>query len=72
MFESPSFRFSIKLYVGQKEDFDIAVLFVQSLFCTSLTFTVLCIHLQLNCADVLVQYGPGICGLQPVGSLKFS
>lgn len=40
MFESPSLRFSITLYVGQKRDFDITVFFVQGLFfCTSLYCT---------------------------------
>ena len=66
---SPSFRFSIQLYVGQNKDFDMVALFVQSFFfCTSNTFTVLSIHLQLNCADM---HRLWVCGLPPAGWLKF-
>lgn len=46
MFASPSFRLSIKLYVGQNKDFDITSVFVKSLFSpVHYVFTVLSIHL---------------------------
>ena len=52
LFASPSFIFSIKLAVEDKEGFDNAIFILQSLLGTPPALTVLCIHLQPSCAEV--------------------